>query len=158
MLNKKRILCISLAFLILGLILLPFINAEEGASLEETIGITFFWIAVILIAAKFSSLIERIGQPAVLGELIIGVILGNLALIGINIFEPIKSDIMIEFLAQLGVVILLFQNFYTIEIHKYNIIPFLFGRLVDKHEHYMDNTLNCKFIYPDFALSSRKPV
>ncbi len=39
---------------------------------------TFLWIAVILLAARLSSLVERFGQHAVLGELLIGVILGNL--------------------------------------------------------------------------------
>ena len=70
---------------------------------------TFLWIAVILIIAKTSSFIERIGQPPVLGELIAGVVVGNLALLGINVFEPIKHDSIIAFLAELGVVILLFQ-------------------------------------------------
>ena len=70
---------------------------------------TFFWIVVLLLAAKFSGLVERFGQPPVLGELVIGVILGNLVLLGINFFEPIKTDSIISFLAELGVVILLFQ-------------------------------------------------
>src|SRR5262249_12605649 len=62
-----------------------------------------------LIAAKLSGLIERIGQPPVLGELLVGVVLGNLVLVGVRWFEPIKTDGLIYFLAQLGVVILLFQ-------------------------------------------------
>ena len=67
------------------------------------------WLALILLAAKLATLVERLGQPAVLGELIIGVLLGNLVLVGLNIFEPIKQDQFIAFLAELGVVILLFQ-------------------------------------------------
>jgi Kef-type K+ transport system membrane component KefB len=70
---------------------------------------TFLWIAVILIAARIASLVERFGQPAVLGELLIGVALGNLSLIGVNFFEPLISNPILFFLAQLGVVILLFQ-------------------------------------------------
>lgn len=70
---------------------------------------TFLWIAVILIAAKISGLVEKLGQPSVLGELLAGVAIGNLVLLGINIFEPIKTDSIIAFLAELGVVILLFQ-------------------------------------------------
>ncbi len=69
----------------------------------------FLWIAVILMLAKVSSLIERVGQPAVLGELLIGVVLGSLYLFGINFFEDIKTNEIIHFLAELGVVILLFQ-------------------------------------------------
>jgi len=88
-----------------------FASEEASASGEPhgSFAITFLWIAVILIAAKISSLVEKWGQPSVLGELVIGVILGNLALLGIHFFEPIKTDSIIAFLAELGVVILLFQ-------------------------------------------------
>ncbi|NWF79082.1 MAG: cation:proton antiporter [Chloroflexi bacterium] len=74
-----------------------------------SVGATLLMIAVILIAARLSSLVERIGQPPVLGELLIGVVLGNLVMIGIPIFEPIKHNPIIEFLAELGVIVLLFQ-------------------------------------------------
>lgn len=71
----------------------------------------FLWIALLLIVAKISSLaVERIQQPAVLGELLIGVLLGNLGLFGINYFEAIKTDEVMAFLAQLGVVLLLFKS------------------------------------------------
>lgn len=87
--------------------------ASESSQASEAghgaYAITFFWIAFILLIAKASSIIEKWGQPAVLGELISGVIIGNLVLLGITIFEPIKYDSIISFLAELGVVILLFQ-------------------------------------------------
>ncbi len=70
---------------------------------------TLLWIAVILLVAKASSLVEKIGQPSVLGELVAGMVLGNIALLGIHVFDPIKSDVFIPFLAELGVIILLFQ-------------------------------------------------
>ena len=69
----------------------------------------FLWIAVILVAARIGSLVLRIGQPMVLGELVMGIVLGNMALAGVHWFEPIKSDGIVAFLAELGVVILLFQ-------------------------------------------------
>jgi len=81
----------------------------EGGGGHGAHAVTFLFIALILIAAKVSGLVERFGQPAVLGELVAGVILGNLALLGIDFFEPIKQDGIITFLAELGVVILLFQ-------------------------------------------------
>lgn len=74
-----------------------------------TIGATLLLIAVILLAARLSSVVERFGQPPVLGEMLVGVVLGNLALVGITLFEPIKHNEVIAFLAELGVVILLFQ-------------------------------------------------
>ncbi len=79
---------------------------------------TFLWIAVILIVAKLASLIEKWGQPAVLGELVVGVILGNLTLAGLHIFEPIKHNEIITFLSELGVVILLFQVGLESNIHE----------------------------------------
>ncbi|MBE9562529.1 MAG: cation:proton antiporter, partial [Proteobacteria bacterium] len=69
----------------------------------------FLWIAVLLTLAKFSGLIEKIKQPAVLGELVMGVLLGNAVLFGFGWFEPMEHDPIILFLAELGVVILLFQ-------------------------------------------------
>lgn len=81
----------------------------EAAAGHHGPGITLLWIAIILIAARISSLVERFGQPSVLGELVIGVVMGNLILLNIPIFEPIKSDEFIKFLAELGVTVLLFQ-------------------------------------------------
>lgn len=67
-------------------------------------------LVVILIAAKVGGdLSARINQPAVLGELVIGVVLGSLALIGLDWFEPIKGYHTIEILAEVGVIILLFE-------------------------------------------------
>ena len=87
----------------------PVLASANSADSTQAITNTFLWLALILLAAKLATLVERLGQPAVLGELIIGVLLGNLVLVGLNIFEPIKQDQFIAFLAELGVVILLFQ-------------------------------------------------
>jgi Kef-type K+ transport system membrane component KefB len=67
-------------------------------------------LAVILAAAKLAGhFAVRIGQPAVLGELVAGVALGSLDLAGIGWFHAIESDATIEILARLGVIILLFE-------------------------------------------------
>jgi len=67
-------------------------------------------LIVILLAAKLGGdFFERFHQPAVLGELVIGMIIGNLHLIGFDLFEPFKHDITLEILAELGVIILLFE-------------------------------------------------
>lgn len=81
---------------------------ETGISAQQ-ITKDLFWIAIILMLAKVSSLIKLLGQPAVLGELLIGVVLGNVFLLGWDVFEPIKNDSIIHFLAEFGVIILLFQ-------------------------------------------------
>ncbi len=65
----------------------------------------FLVLAVILVAAKlFGELAERIQQPAVLGELLAGVIVGGSVL---GIVDP-RNEV-IHLLAELGVVILLFE-------------------------------------------------
>jgi Kef-type K+ transport system membrane component KefB len=67
-------------------------------------------LAVILTAAKLGGdAAERIGQPAVLGELVVGVLVGNLSLLGIDWFQFITANTTIGVLAQLGAVILLFE-------------------------------------------------
>ena len=67
-------------------------------------------LAVILAVAKLAGhLAARIGQPAVLGELVAGVVLGNLSLAGISWAEPLKTNPTLEVLAQLGVIVLLFE-------------------------------------------------
>ncbi len=67
-------------------------------------------LTVILAAAKVAGHISvRFGQPAVLGELIAGVVLGNLTLAGIDAFHNFSENSTIDILAHLGVVILLFE-------------------------------------------------
>ncbi|MFL5403929.1 MAG: cation:proton antiporter [Gemmatimonadales bacterium] len=68
----------------------------------------FLVLAAMLIAAKlFGELAERIGQPAVLGELVAGVLLGA-SVLGIVPTEGPGAEI-VHLLAQLGVVLLLFE-------------------------------------------------
>jgi len=67
-------------------------------------------LAVILAAAKLGGdVAQRIGQPSVLGELVIGVLVGNLPLLGVGWFQFITANTTISVIAQLGAVILLFE-------------------------------------------------
>ena len=67
-------------------------------------------LAVILVVAKLGGdLAVRLGQPSVLGELVAGIALGNLAPLGIHVFESMKADPSIDMLSSLGVLILLFE-------------------------------------------------
>ena len=72
-------------------------------------GTLFFWIAAILTLARMGTFIERVGQPSVLGELFVGIVLGNLSLLGMDFIDPIRDDAVFFFLSQLGIVILLFE-------------------------------------------------
>jgi len=67
-------------------------------------------IASILVAAKLGGdAAERLKQPAVLGELLFGVALGNLELVGFGWFREVASNITIQGLASLGAILLLFE-------------------------------------------------
>jgi Kef-type K+ transport system membrane component KefB len=67
-------------------------------------------LAVILLGAKLGGdLAVRLRQPAVLGELAFGVLLGNLPLLGFDRASFIARDPHIDMLAQLGVILLLFE-------------------------------------------------
>jgi Kef-type K+ transport system membrane component KefB len=67
-------------------------------------------LAVVLLAAKLGAeAAVRLGQPAVLGELIAGLVLGNLDLVGVGLLEGIGADPAVDLLARLGVILLLFQ-------------------------------------------------
>lgn len=71
---------------------------------------TLLALAILLPAAKLAGwLIERAGQPAVLGELLAGIVIGNLTLFGYHGLEYLKSDAALETLAELGVILLLFE-------------------------------------------------
>lgn len=105
----RKICFFTLALIAAGFVFVPAAFAADGSMPEASAASTFLWIAIILLLAKVTRFIERYGQPPVLGELVAGVLLGSLVLVGVNWFEPIKADSRISFLAQLGVVILLFQ-------------------------------------------------
>ena len=106
--KKFFLFCLVFGILIAG-VSLASSGGGESSQITADIVPALFWIAVVLIAAKVSGLIERFGQPSVLGELIIGVVLGNLYLLGFHFFEPIKINTYFPLLAELGVIILLFQ-------------------------------------------------
>jgi len=81
----------------------------ESSGHSNDIAIVFGAMAVLIIFSKLGSLITKWGQPAVLGEILVGIILGNLALVGLTFFRELEHNQIITFLAEFGVVLLLFQ-------------------------------------------------
>lgn len=90
-----------------------------GAAHADPVAPVLIAMTVILIGAKVGSeLFERVGQPGVLGELAVGVLLGNLVLLNPSwaFFEPLRTEpmsetwaIVVDNLARLGVILLLFE-------------------------------------------------
>ena len=67
-------------------------------------------VAIILLIAKLGGeVFERIRQPAVLGELIGGILVGNLVIFGFEQVESLKTNEVIAALAEIGIIILLFE-------------------------------------------------
>ena len=105
------------AFFILGILLLtaPAILASETPPPAESAPhgldpLVLLGIAVILIVAKLGGeLFERFNQPAVLGELVGGILVGNLTIVGFTQVEILRTDPVIAAVAEIGVIILLFE-------------------------------------------------
>ena len=92
------------------LVLAPLLAASQPAEPGANVAHLVLALAVILAAAKLGGdLAVRLRQPAVLGELVAGVVLGNLDLVGLPWFRSLTGDASIGMLAQLGVLILLFE-------------------------------------------------
>ncbi len=80
----------------------PFLAAAGGSGeFEHLLAVL---VAVIFATKVFGALAQKVGQPAVLGELIAGVVLGGSVL---GLLDP--TDAVIHALSELGVLILLFQ-------------------------------------------------
>lgn len=95
--------------IILGANILFLLGADDTHPADPSTAVALS-LAVILVMAKLGGeLAVRLKQPAVLGELLAGVILGNIHLLGFGWFEPIKGDLFIDLLARLGVMLLLFE-------------------------------------------------
>ena len=81
-----------------------------SVDISELVRQTMLILMLIIISAKVGGeLMSRFGQPPVLGELFIGVLLGNLNLFGIHYLDPLKDSIPLQILAQIGGILLLFE-------------------------------------------------
>jgi len=89
------------------LLLAPGLAHAAGAGV---VGENLLWLALILLSARlFAPLAQKLGVPAVLGELLLGGLLGNLSLVGLHYFDGVAKDPIIAFIAELGVIVLLLQ-------------------------------------------------
>ena len=111
---KKEFLAVISILLLAVVPIISFANTEamQGAGHSDPIAPVILALIIILLAAKIGGeLFEKINQPAVLGELISGMVIGNLFLFSGGIFDfgQMFESESINMLAGLGVMILLFQ-------------------------------------------------
>jgi Kef-type K+ transport system membrane component KefB len=93
--------------LTLGMAVLPGVAYAAG---EDPSLPLLRYLVVILFAAKLAGHAAiRLGQPAVLGELAAGILLGNLSLLGIHGLEGMGTDPFVDILSRIGVIVLLFE-------------------------------------------------
>jgi Kef-type K+ transport system membrane component KefB len=85
-------------------------SSGEHSGHQSPVAPVLLGAVVILLAAKLGGeLAERVHQPAVLGELVAGVVIGNLGLIGFHALGFLATNEGIAILAELGVILLLFE-------------------------------------------------
>ena len=88
----------------------PAVSAAGGDEGHHGITISLLGLAIILFFAKLAGEVcERLGQAPVLGELTVGILLGTLTFTGFDGLEFLRTDTVIASLAQIGILILLFE-------------------------------------------------
>ena len=107
-------------------------TSEPTGGHEDPVTPLLLGLSIVLLAAKLGGeLMLRLKLPAVLGELLVGVLLGNLVLVGIGSFEFLRVGpqavtdhgqrvvaITLDMLARVGVILLLFEVGLESNIHE----------------------------------------
>jgi Kef-type K+ transport system membrane component KefB len=84
-------------------------SASTTVSHNDYDPVIFLWLAVCIFLTRSMSIVKKIGLPLVVGEIFSGIILGDMHLFGINIFNSTYNSSIIQFLAELGGIILMFE-------------------------------------------------
>jgi len=95
----------------LGVILIAmfFPSVAFAAGVDPSLPLLLYLVMILLAAKLIGHFGVLLGQPAVLGELCAGILLGNLHLLGVEGFQGIATDPYVDILARIGVVVLLFS-------------------------------------------------
>jgi Kef-type K+ transport system membrane component KefB len=83
--------------------------SESGGHVDPVARVALALVVILIVAKLGGDVAVRLGQPAVLGELVGGVLVGNLSLAGSSGLEWLKTDTSIDMLSRIGVLILLFE-------------------------------------------------
>ncbi len=111
----RKMLLLAVLFFLATQIAVGF---DSGGHTDPVAPVLLALIVILAVAKIGSEVFERLGQPAVLGELLGGVLIGNLVLLNSSwsFFEPLRATpirenwaLVIDSLARIGVIILLFE-------------------------------------------------
>lgn len=100
-------------FLFIAFFLYVFISmpafAEDGTDVTQHWGEAFLMFALVLVVGRLGDIVERFGQPSVIGQLLMGMILSAIGYTGVDFMVEMSESSIISFLAAFGSVLLLFS-------------------------------------------------
>ena len=118
----KRVLYLFLPLMLMGTVWAAQDShgSTEGGhgSTEQLVGYLLAMVIILLAAKLGGEVFERLAMPAVLGELVFGMLLGNLVLVGFQGLEPLKSHQGLIMTAEVGVILLLFEVGLESNLHE----------------------------------------
>lgn len=71
--------------------------------------IIYLWLVIFIFLSRGLSVVKKIGLPLVVGEIMAGVIMGDMHLVGIGLFNDTSNNVIIQFLAEIGSIFLMFE-------------------------------------------------
>lgn len=72
-------------------------------------GEVFFMFAIVLLVGRLGDLVQRVGQPPVIGQLVMGMVISAIGYMGVDFMTEISEEPTISFLSALGAALLLFS-------------------------------------------------
>ena len=143
-----RVAFAAVATLLAGLLPLAAHASTEGtAGHTSAFPLVFLFIVIMLMMARVGALAERFRQPAVLGELLMGLLLAALACLpGLDGIRELAGSELVIGIAEIGVILLLFRTGLESNIEEMRavglqamlvavvgvVLPFIGGYLVSK--------------------------
>ena len=82
---------------------------HAGAAATGYDPVVLLWLVIFIFLSRSLSIVKKFGLPLVVGEILSGIILGELHVFGINLFVNAETDPIIRFLAEFGAIILMFE-------------------------------------------------
>lgn len=89
--------------------------AAQGTAFYDTL---LAFVFVLAVAKLGEELFERLGQPTVLGELLVGMILSGLALVEVSFASSLRDNAGLQAIAEVGVILLLFEVGLHSRLHE----------------------------------------
>lgn len=111
-LKLRPLLVLCCSFVVAHFLLpesLAFASESEAGHGDSIVPVLTLLLIIIFSARVGGDLALRVGLPEVLGELMVGVLIGNLGLLGFHAIDSIKTNDVIAALSEIGVILLLFE-------------------------------------------------